>query len=86
MKKQDEDVEALINVIKSVRHEGETMNTTLKVQDKHITKLGERTEQTEMNMVETDGKMKHLLEKANHCWLWFIIVIEAMIMILILIL
>ena len=68
--------------MKATKYEAQDFNTEIKGQNVRIQKLADDIDSTEENMIDADNKMQNLLAASNHCYLWGIIALEALIMIL----
>ena len=82
LRDQDDQLEEVIGIVKATKYEAQDFNTEIKGQNVRIQKLADDIDQTEENMIDADNKMQTLLQASNHCYLWGIIALEALIMIL----
>ena len=82
IKRQDEQLGDVINVVKMTKYAAEDTGKELKDQNVMLDRLGRRIDETDANMVAVDNKMKHLLKSSKQMWLWIVIIVELVILIM----
>ena len=82
--KQDDILDDIIDTAHVATNTGKEINNTLKVQDKMLDKLGNKTDNNVTHMKKTNSKLDDLLEKQSYCRMYMIIFIEIVVLVMIL--
>lgn len=83
--KQDDILDDIIDTAHLASNTGKEINHTLKVQDKMLDNLGNKTDKNLTQMQKTNNKLDDLLEKQSYCCMYMIIFIEIVVLVLILV-
>lgn len=83
--RQDDILDDIIDTAHLATNTGKEINNTLKVQDKMLDKLGNKTQNNLVHMKKTNSKLDDLLEKQSYCCLYMVITLEIAALVLILV-
>jgi hypothetical protein len=81
--RQDDILDEIIDTVQVSNNTAREINSTLKVQDKMLDKLGNKTDANTVHMKKTNSALDNILEKQSYCCLYIVIFCEVVALVLI---